>query len=156
MSSRPPPKPKVLNPIDSKAQLPARIIRSAQEIFLPYFCLIGQSKRRALSRLTLSGQLLRGGKRCAPPDTPPTTVTLAVGACAMPCHPDEEPSVVTVIGGPPILRVSHQRIKVLLQSFKVEFLEFISVVELLAHRIGQRGMLVQNIQVQLVRPPVSV
>src|SRR4030065_2015001 len=70
-SSRPPPKPNVLKPIDSRAQLPARIIRSAQEIFLPYFCLIGQSKRRALSRLTLSGQLLIGGKRCAPEPAPP-------------------------------------------------------------------------------------
>ena len=71
MSSRPPPKPKVLNPMDSSAQLPARIIRSAQDIFLPYFCLIGQSSRRALSRLTLSGQLFSGGNRCAPPATPP-------------------------------------------------------------------------------------
>jgi hypothetical protein len=41
-----------------------RIIRSAQEILRPYFCLIGQSRRRALSRLALSGQLLSGAKRC--------------------------------------------------------------------------------------------
>src|SRR5260370_36760078 len=70
-SARPPPKPKVLNPIDSNAPLPARIIRSAQEIFRPYFCLIGQSKRRALSRLTLSGQLLRGANGGAPEPAPP-------------------------------------------------------------------------------------
>jgi hypothetical protein len=70
-------------------------------------------------------------------------------------HPDEEPPVVTVIGRPPVLRVGHQRIEVLLQGLQVEFLEFLSVVELLAHGIGQGGMLVQNIQVQLVRPPVS-
>ena len=63
-SSRPPPKPNVLKPIDSRATLPARTIRSAQEIFRPYFCLIGHSKRRALSRFTLSGQLLSGAKRC--------------------------------------------------------------------------------------------
>src|SRR5438093_677805 len=43
-STRPPPKPKVLNPIDSNATLPARIMRSAQEIFRPYFCLIGQGR----------------------------------------------------------------------------------------------------------------
>src|SRR6059036_95143 len=55
-SSRPPAKPNVLNPIDSRAQLPAKIIRSAHEIFRPYFCLIGQSNRRALSRFALSGQ----------------------------------------------------------------------------------------------------
>ncbi len=42
-SSRPPPKPNVLTPIDSSAQLPARIIRSAQEIFLPYFCFIAKA-----------------------------------------------------------------------------------------------------------------
>jgi hypothetical protein len=61
-----PPKPKVLKPMDSRATLPARIIRSAQEILRPYFCLMGQSRRRALSRLALSGQLLSGAKRCVP------------------------------------------------------------------------------------------
>ncbi len=70
-SSRPPPKPSVLNPIDSRAQLPVKIIRSAHESFRPYFCLIGQSNRRALSRLTLSGQLLSGAKRCVPEPAPP-------------------------------------------------------------------------------------
>jgi hypothetical protein len=61
----------------------------------------------------------------------------------------EEPPVVTVIGRPPILRVGHQRIKVLLQSFQIKFQEFISVVKLLAPSDWTRGMLVQNIQVQL-------
>ena len=70
-SSRPPAKPNVLKPIDSKAQLPAKIIRSAHEIFRPYFCLIGQSSLRALSRFALSGQLLRGAKRCVPDPAPP-------------------------------------------------------------------------------------
>ena len=70
-SSRPPPKPKVLKPIDSSAQLPVKIIRSAHESFRPYFCLTGQSSLRALSRLALSGQLLRGAKRCVPRPPPP-------------------------------------------------------------------------------------
>jgi hypothetical protein len=71
MSSRPNPKPNVLNPMDSMAQFPAKTRRSAQEIFRPYFCLTGQSSRRALSRLALSGQLLSGAKRCAPLPPPP-------------------------------------------------------------------------------------
>ena len=70
-SARPPPNPNVLKPIDSRATLPVRIIRSAHEIFRPYFCLIGQSSRRALSRFTLSGQLLSGAKRCVPEPAPP-------------------------------------------------------------------------------------
>ena len=70
-SGRPKPKPNVLKPIDSMATLPARTSRSAQEIFWPYFFLIGQSSRRALSRFALSGQLLRGAKRCWPSPPPP-------------------------------------------------------------------------------------
>ena len=53
-------------PIDSIATLPARMNRSAQLMFCPYFCLIGHSRRRALSRLPLSGQLLSGAKRWLP------------------------------------------------------------------------------------------
>ena len=68
---RPPPKPKVLKPIDSRATLPVSTMRSAQEIVRPYFFLTGHSSRRALSRLTLSGQLLSGAKRCWPAPAPP-------------------------------------------------------------------------------------
>ena len=70
-SSRPPPKPNVVNPIDSRAQLPARTMRSAQEILRPYFRLIGHSSRRALSRFALSGQLLSGARRCVAEPVPP-------------------------------------------------------------------------------------
>jgi hypothetical protein len=71
MSSRPKPKPNVLKPIDSIATSPVKTRRSAHESFWPYFCLSGQSSRRALSRLALSGQLLSGAKRCAPLPPPP-------------------------------------------------------------------------------------
>ena len=71
MENIPKPKPKVFNPIDSYAIVPERRIRSAQESGLPYFFLIGQSKRRALSRLALSGQEFNGAKRILPPPPPP-------------------------------------------------------------------------------------
>jgi hypothetical protein len=70
-SSRPPAKPNVLNPMSSRATFPASTIRSAHEILLPYFCLTGQSSRRALSRLALSGQLLSGANRWVPYLAPP-------------------------------------------------------------------------------------
>ena len=53
------------------AQLPAKTMRSAQEILLPYFFLTGQSSRTALSRLPLSGQLFSGAKRSVPAPAPP-------------------------------------------------------------------------------------
>src|SRR5207302_4994573 len=88
MSVRPKPKPNVLNPIDSMATLPAKTNRSAQESFRPYFCLIGQSNRRALSRLALSGQLLRGAKRCVPVPPPPRPSAMRYVPAA--CHRSEE------------------------------------------------------------------
>lgn len=55
-------------PEDKRCQvsvpLPVSRSKSAQEILFPYFCLMGHNRRRALSRETLSGQLLRGAKRC--------------------------------------------------------------------------------------------
>ena len=46
--------------------------------------------------------------------------------------------------------------EVLDHGIQVEALEFLGVVERLAHRIGQGGVLVENLKVQLVRPPVAV
>ena len=70
-SGRPNANPNVLNPIDSSAQLPAKMMRSAHDNLLPYFCLIGHSSRRALSRFPLSGQLFSGAKRWCPDPPPP-------------------------------------------------------------------------------------
>ena len=129
-SARPPAKPNVLNPIDSRATLPVRIIRSAQEIFRPYFCLIGQSSRRALSRLTLSGQLLRGAKRCAAGAGAAATVADAVRAGAVPRHANEQRPVVAEVRRPPVLRIRHQGMEVLDHGIEVEALELLRVVEL--------------------------
>tara|TARA_Y100000310_G_C20477774_1_gene713236 strand:+ start:50 stop:334 length:285 start_codon:yes stop_codon:yes gene_type:complete len=51
--------------------VPARTNKSAQLSLLPYFFLIGQSKRRALSKLTLSGHEFRGAKRWLPVEALP-------------------------------------------------------------------------------------
>ena len=52
-----------------------------------------------------------------------------------------------VIGRPPILRRRHQRIDVVGQSIQIETLELLGVIELLAHGIGQSGVLMANLQV---------
>ena len=138
------------------ARLPAKISRSAHEIFWPYFCLIGQSRRRALSRLTLSGQLFSGAKRWAPVPPPPRPSSDAVGAGGVPGHPDEEAAVVAVVGGPPILRVGHQRVDVGGECVEVEAVERRRVVEVRAQRIGLRVVLAEDPQVQALGPPVLV
>ena len=71
-------------------------------------------------------------------------------------HPDEQRPVVAVVGRPPVLRCRHHLEDVALQRLDVEGLELLCVVEVLAHRVGQGRVLVQDLQVQLVRPPVPV
>ena len=84
------------------------------------------------------------------------TVVDAVGARAVPRHADEEPAVMAEIRRPPVLRVRHHRLDVLLQRGEIERLELFGVVERLAHRIACRVVRMEDAQVQLVRPPVPV
>ena len=95
-------------------------------------------------------EALRAGGRAAP------AVGDAVRAGAVPRHPNEERPVMAVVGRPPVLRRRHHRFDVLLQGIQVEFLELLGVVELLAHGVGQGRVLVEDLQVQLIRPPVSI
>ncbi len=72
------------------------------------------------------------------------TVAGAVGARSMPGHANEQRPVVTIVGRPPVLRLRHQGVKVLLQCLHVQLLELFGVVEVLAHRVRQGRVLVQN------------
>ena len=80
----------------------------------------------------------------------------AVGACAVPGHADEKRAIVAIIRRPPVLRIRHQGMKVFDHGMQVKAFEFFSVIERLAHRIGFFRVLVQDSQVELVRPPVCV
>src|SRR4051794_32096360 len=74
----------------------------------------------------------------------------------MPGHPNEQPPVMAKVGRPPILRIRHQGMQVRDYGIQVEAVEFLGVIECLTHRIGEGRVLVENLNVQLVRPPVTV
>ena len=85
-----------------------------------------------------------------------TAIAQAVGAGGVPGHADELRTVMAEIGRPPILRIGHQLAQVILQRLVVELLEFLAVVERLAQRIGFGRVLVQQVDAQLVGPPIAV
>ena len=60
---------------------------------------------------------------------PAASVMNSVRARTVPGHPDEEGTVVAVVGRPPLLRGGHQRHDVLLQGVEVKALELLGVVE---------------------------
>src|ERR1700733_4139819 len=84
------------------------------------------------------------------------TVAGAIGTGAVPRHSDEQRTVVTEVRRPPVLRVSHERREVFFQRREVEALELPGIVEIRVHRVGLRGMLVQQVERQVVRPPIFV
>jgi hypothetical protein len=45
-------------------------------------------------------------------------------------------------------------VEVFLQRFEIELLELLAVVEVLAHRIGLGVVLMQDVEVEGIRPPV--
>ncbi len=84
------------------------------------------------------------------------TVSDAVSAGAMPGHADEQAAIVAEIGWPPFLGIGHQRLQIFDDSIEIELLEFRGVVESLTHRVGQIGVGMKNLDIQLPWPPVAI
>ena len=93
----------------------------------------------------------------------------------MPCHTDEEATIVTVIRRPVVLAVSlrqmsvnafqsailrffsyQEGLDVLLEAIVVKALEGLSVVELGLVRVAGSGVLAEDVKPQLIGPPVTV
>ena len=109
-----------------------------------------------LVKIRVVGPAVEGGKSLSTGTAAASAVGDAIRAGGMPRHPDEERPVVAIVGRPPVLRRCHHGDDVLLQRVEVEGLELRRVVEVLTHRIGPGRVLVENLQVQLIRPPVSI
>ncbi len=109
-----------------------------------------------LVEVRVVGPAVEGGEALLAGAGAAAAVGDAVRARAVPRHADEQPPIVAKVGRPPPLRVRHQRMQILDYGVQVEAPELLGVVERLAHRIGQGGVPMENLQVQLVRPPVAV
>src|SRR5215218_5309772 len=102
------------------------------------------------------GPTVEGGEALSAAAATAPAIGDAVRTSGMPTHSDEEPTVVAVVGRPPVLRRRHQLEDVPLQRVDVEGLELFRVVEVLAHRVGPARVMVENLQVGLIRPPVPI
>src|SRR6185312_2360381 len=74
----------------------------------------------------------------------------------MPGHSDEEWTIMPVVGRPPRLAVGHQCGEVALYSLIVEFEERFRIVEVVAVGVAAGTVLRQNLERELVGPPVAV
>ncbi len=62
----------------------------------------------------------------------------------------------TVIRGPPVLRIRHQHVKILDDRIQIERLELFRVVEVRLQRIREHGVLMEDCEIQTLGPPFSI
>ena len=86
-----------------------------------------------------------------------TAIKEAVGASTVPGHADEQTAVVAKVGGPPLLRIRHQSMEIFLQAIVVQALEGCRIIKVVfAQGIGDCRVLTQDVELQLIGPPVGV
>ena len=74
----------------------------------------------------------------------------------MPCHTDKESTVVTPIRWPPILRLCHQVGEVFLEGWDIKLLQLFVIIEISAKWIRLGVMLMENVEIESVRPPICI
>ena len=84
------------------------------------------------------------------------SVANAVGTCAVPRHADEERTVVPVVSWPPVLRGGHDLFDVLANGVQIECQELSRIVKICTQRIRAGWVLLENVKVELVGPPMSI
>ncbi|EFF49395.1 type II secretion system protein C [Xanthomonas citri pv. aurantifolii str. ICPB 10535] len=96
------------------------------------------------------------GEALLPTSAAATSVANAIRAGAMPGHAHEQRAVMAEVGRPPVLRIGHQRVQVLLERLQVQALERVGIVERRAQRVGFARMLAEQIHAQLLGPPIAI
>ena len=86
----------------------------------------------------------------------PAAITDSVGTGTVPGHSNKKWTVISVVSRPPVLRVRHQCGEVFFQRCEIKFFECFGVVESGVHRAGNRLVLVQDGEIQLIGPPVGI
>jgi hypothetical protein len=74
----------------------------------------------------------------------------------VPGHPDHQRAVVAEVRRPPVLRGGQNLGDVLLDGRQVEVAERLGVVELLTERVRDDRVLREDLQVEPLRPPLTV
>ena len=123
---------------------------------LTVLLLDGPEEASRLVEVDVVGPAVQRGEALLTGAAAATTVGDAVGAGGVPGHADHERAVVAEVGRPPVLRGGEDLGDVGLDGGEVEGLERGLVVEVLAERVRDGGVLREDLEVQLVRPPDAV
>ncbi|CAI4215744.1 unnamed protein product, partial [Parascedosporium putredinis] len=123
---------------------------------LAVLLLDGPEEAAGLVETGVVGPAVERGEALLAGATAAAAVGDTVGAGAVPGHADKETAVVAKVGGPPLLGVGHDGGEVLLELGIVYALEGLGVVEVLLVGVGHAGVLTEDVELELLGPPVKV
>src|SRR5690554_216272 len=86
--------------------------------------------------------------------TATTAVLDTVSTGSVPGHTNHQAAIVAPVCRPPVLAIGHQCVQVFLDGFEIELFDFFTVIEVFTQRIGFTVMLMQDVKVQRLRPPI--
>ena len=109
-----------------------------------------------LVQIGVVGPGVQRGKALATAAATAAPVGNAVGARRVPGHADHQAAVVAPIGRPPALARGHQGFEVVLERLHIEFFDLVAVVKARIHRVGFAVVLVQDVEVQRLGPPIHL
>ena len=124
--------------------------------FAAVFLFDGPEEAARFVEVGVVGPAVEGSETLRAVAGAPASIGDAIGASAVPSHANEERTVVAEVGGPPALRVGHQRMEIFDDGVEIERFEFFRVVEALVHGIGERGILVKDFEIELIGPPRGI
>ncbi|CRK42947.1 hypothetical protein BN1708_008930 [Verticillium longisporum] len=116
----------------------------------------GPQQTTSLVERDVVGPAVEGSKTLLALTATTAAVKDAVGTGAVPGHANEETSVVTKVGGPPVLGVGHEVPEVLLDGIVVEAVKGSSIVKVAAEGVRDICVLTENVELQSIGPPVTV
>ena len=86
----------------------------------------------------------------------PATIRHPIRPRTVPRHPNKERTIMPVIRRPPCLRRRHQLLQILPHRLQIQLLKRLRIIKITSQRIPLVRVLMQNLQVQLLRPPVAI
>ena len=116
----------------------------------------GPQEAARLVEIGVVGPAVERGQTLASARGAAAAVGGAIGARSVPRHANEEGTVVAVVGRPPVFRGGHHLLDVLLQRGIVEVLKGGGVVEVAVPGTDVLRVLVEDLDVEAVGPPVAV
>ena len=122
---------------------------------LPVLLLDGPEQAARLVQADVVGPAVERSETLLPPARAAAPIHRAISAGAVPGHADEQAGIGPPVSGPPVLRIGQQGLQVALQRRIVELLELGAVVECRAQGVGAFRVLVQQVDAQLLGPPIA-